>query len=110
MHTHTHYSHTHTHTCTLTLTLILTLTLTLTHTHTQQLIHEIAEENGGVIISFPRSGSNSDKVVLKGARQCIDGAKARFKEIIEDLVCLVHVLLEHTYMRVSQITCSNGNV
>lgn len=56
-----------------------------------QLIHEIAEENGGVIISFPRAGSNSDKVVLKGARQCIDGAKARFKEIIEDLVGLSQI-------------------
>lgn len=51
-----------------------------------QIIHEISEENGGVIISFPRSGASSDKVVLKGAPQCIEGAKARIQEIIEDLV------------------------
>ena len=61
---------------------------THTHVHTYtQLIHEISEENGRVIISFPRSGANSDKVVLKGARQCIDGARARIKEVTEDLVC-----------------------
>ncbi len=51
-----------------------------------QLIHEISEENGGVIVSFPRAGSNSDKVTLKGATQCIDGAKTRIQEIINDLV------------------------
>ena len=51
-----------------------------------QVIHEISEENGGVIISFPRAGTNSDKVTLKGAAQCIDGAKARIQEIIDDLV------------------------
>ena len=44
-----------------------------------------------MIISFPRSGSNSDKVVLKGAKQCIEGAKARFKEIIEDLVSFSNI-------------------
>ena len=51
-----------------------------------QLIHEISEENGNVIISFPRSGTNSDKVVLKGAPKCIEGAKSHIQEIIEDLV------------------------
>ena len=51
-----------------------------------QLIHEISEDNGGIIISFPRAGANSDKVTLKGASQCIDGAKARIQEIIDDLV------------------------
>jgi len=58
---------------------------THTHTHTQ-LIHEISEDNGNVVISFPRSGSNSSKVTLKGARQCVEAAKARIKEVIEDLV------------------------
>ena len=51
-----------------------------------QLIHEISEENGGVIISFPRSGANSDKVVLKGAHQCIEGCKSQILDIISDLV------------------------
>lgn len=61
--------------------------MTLKHTHTQ-LIHEIADENGGIIISFPRAGSESDKVTLKGAKQCIEGAKTRILEIVEDLVWL----------------------
>lgn len=39
-----------------------------------------------MIISFPRSGANSDKVTLKGAKQCIDGVKARIQEIVDDLV------------------------
>ena len=56
-----------------------------THTHTQ-LIHEISEDNGNVVISFPRSGSNSSKVTLKGARQCVEAVKTRIQEIVEDLV------------------------
>ena len=51
-----------------------------------QLIHEVAEENGGVVISFPRSGSASDKVTLKGARQCVESARARISEVVQELV------------------------
>lgn len=54
--------------------------------HHFQLIHEISEENGNVIISFPRSGANSDKVLLKGPRQCIEGVKTRILEVVADLV------------------------
>ena len=39
-----------------------------------------------MVISFPRSGANSDKVTLKGAKQCIDGVKARIQDIVDDLV------------------------
>ena len=39
-----------------------------------------------MIISFPRSGANSDKVVLKGANQCIEGCKSQILDIINDLV------------------------
>jgi len=53
---------------------------------TFQLIHEISEDNGGVVISFPRSSSSSSRVTLKGAKQCIEGVKKRILEIIEDLV------------------------
>ena len=63
---------------------------THTHSHTlslSQLIREVSEENGGVIISFPHS-DRSDKVVLKGAKQCIEGAKTRILEIVADLVSL----------------------
>ncbi|EDW36399.1 GL17775 [Drosophila persimilis] len=49
------------------------------------ILHRIAEENGGVMISFPRAGTNSDKVTLKGAKDCIEAAKQRIEEIVADL-------------------------
>lgn len=51
-----------------------------------QVLREIAEEYGGVMVSFPRSGTQSDKVTLKGAKDCVEAAKKRIQEIIEDLV------------------------
>ena len=56
--------------------------------HLLQVIKEIADENGGIIISFPKQGSGQSRVLLKGAAECIQGAKDRIKEIIEDLVCI----------------------
>ena len=38
---------------------------------------------------FPRSGINSDKVVIKGAKQCVDGAIQAINEVIEDLVRMI---------------------
>ncbi len=58
-----------------------------------QLIREISEENGNVVISFPRSGSNSNKVVLKGAGQCVEAVQARIQEIVEDLVSIVYIIM-----------------
>ena len=49
-------------------------------------MREIAEEYGGVMVSFPRSGTQSDRVTLKGAKECVEAAKQRIQEIIEDLV------------------------
>uniref|UniRef100_A0A8C8JW85 Vigilin n=1 Tax=Oncorhynchus tshawytscha TaxID=74940 RepID=A0A8C8JW85_ONCTS len=49
-------------------------------------LRDIADEYGGVMVSFPRSGANSDKVTLKGAKDCVEAAKKRMLEIIEDLV------------------------
>ena len=51
-----------------------------------EVLRQIAEEFGGVIVSFPRTGVKSDKVVLKGAKECVDGAKKRILEIVADLV------------------------
>lgn len=51
-----------------------------------QVLREIADEYGGVMVSFPRSGTQSDKVTLKGAKDCVEAAKKRIQEIIEDLV------------------------
>ena len=56
-----------------------------------KVIREISEENGGVIISFPKQGSDADRVTLKGAKDCIESTKARIKEIIEDLVRRAHL-------------------
>ena len=50
------------------------------------MIREISDENGGVIISFPKQGSGSDRVTLKGAKDCITGAKAQIAEVVEELV------------------------
>ncbi|TVK90601.1 Vigilin [Bagarius yarrelli] len=50
-----------------------------------QVLREIAEEYGGVMVSFPRTGSQTDKVTLKGAKDCVEAAKKRMQEIIEDL-------------------------
>ncbi|MCI4375508.1 hypothetical protein PGIGA_G00110320 [Pangasianodon gigas] len=50
-----------------------------------QVLREIADEYGGVMVSFPRTGSQSDKVTLKGAKDCVEAAKKRMQEIVEDL-------------------------
>lgn len=51
-----------------------------------QVLRELAEEYGGVAISFPRTGTHSDRITLKGAKDCVEAAKRRIQEIIEDLV------------------------
>ncbi|XP_058464873.1 vigilin isoform X1 [Malaya genurostris] len=56
-----------------------------------EVLHRISEECGGVMISFPRSGVDSDRVTLKGAKDCIEAAKARILEIVEDLVQMVTI-------------------
>ncbi|KAJ8254798.1 hypothetical protein GJAV_G00197460 [Gymnothorax javanicus] len=58
-----------------------------------QVLRELAEEYGGVAISFPRTGVHSDLVTLKGAKDCVDAAKRRIQEIILDLEAQVTVEL-----------------
>lgn len=50
-----------------------------------EVIHKISEDYGGVSISFPRSGSDSDRVSLKGSKECIELARKRILEIVSDL-------------------------
>lgn len=50
-----------------------------------QVLRDIADEYGGVIVSFPRTAAQSDKVTLKGAKDCVEAAKKRMLEMIEDL-------------------------
>ena len=49
-------------------------------------LHRISDECGGVMISFPRPGVQSDRVVLKGTKDYIEMAKQRIQEIVTDLV------------------------
>lgn len=56
-----------------------------------EVLHKITDECGGVMISFPRSGVESDRVVLKGSKECIEAAKARINEIISDLESMVTI-------------------
>ena len=52
-------------------------------------LHRIADECGGVQISFPRAGVDSDRVILKGSHECIEAAKQRMREIVQELVNFV---------------------
>ncbi|CAH0720841.1 unnamed protein product, partial [Brenthis ino] len=56
-----------------------------------EVLRRIADDCGGVQISFPRQGINSDRVVLKGPKECIEAAKTRINEIIEDLEAKVTI-------------------
>ena len=51
-----------------------------------EVLRQIADDYGGVSVSFPRSGQKSDQVTLKGAKDCVEGAKKRILEIVQDLV------------------------
>ena len=53
-----------------------------------EVLRQIADDYGGVSVSFPRSGQKSDQVTLKGAKDCVEGAKKRILEIVQDLVCV----------------------
>ena len=53
-----------------------------------EVLRQIADDYGGVSVSFPRSGQKSDQVTLKGAKDCVEGAKKRILEIVQDLVSL----------------------
>lgn len=48
-------------------------------------LQQIAEDFGGVIVSFPRLGNTTDKVKLKGSKDCVEGAKKRILDIVADL-------------------------
>merc|ERR1712209_112896 len=51
-----------------------------------EVLRKIGDDFGGVVVSFPRNGVASDKVTLKGAKNCIEGAMARIEEIVQDLI------------------------
>merc|ERR1719449_234896 len=66
-----------------------------------EVLRKIGDDFGGVVVSFPRNGVASDKVTLKGAKNCIEGAMARIEEIVQDLVEQVTIdcEIEQSYHR-----------
>lgn len=58
------------------------------------ILRDISSEYGGVTISFPRIGEDSEVVRIKGPSECVEGAKARMLEIVDDLENHVEVVLE----------------
>jgi len=66
-----------------------------------EVLRKIGDEFGGVVVSFPRNGVASDRVSLKGAKNCIEGAMARIEEIVQDLVEQVTIdcEIEQTFHR-----------
>lgn len=56
-----------------------------------EVLHRITDECGGVMISFPRSGVTSDRVTLKGAKECIELAKQRINEIVAELEAMITI-------------------
>lgn len=49
-----------------------------------QVLNDISEEFGRVTISLPKD-QQSNKVSVKGAKDCVDGAKARLQEIVDEM-------------------------
>merc|ERR1712038_1596566 len=50
-----------------------------------EVIRRIGDEFGGVVVSFPRQGVATDKVTLKGAKDCVEAARNKILETVEDL-------------------------
>ncbi|GAB6018560.1 hypothetical protein CHUAL_000255 [Chamberlinius hualienensis] len=50
-----------------------------------QVLRDLADEFDGVTVSFPRSGVHSETVVLKGAKNFVEGAKQKILDIVADL-------------------------
>ncbi|PSN46530.1 Vigilin [Blattella germanica] len=56
-----------------------------------EVLNRISDECGSVSISFPRPEDQSDRVQLKGAKECIELAKQRIQEIVTDLESMVTI-------------------
>lgn len=69
-----------------------------------EVLRNIAEDYGGVTVSFPRSGVNSDKVVIKGPKDCVEAAKKKILEIVEDLVRKYFSRLFRTILKISNFS------
>jgi len=56
-----------------------------------QILKDLAEEFGGVMVSFPRPGVDSTLVTIKGPKECVHGAKAKILEMVAELDAQVTV-------------------
>uniref|UniRef100_A0A1I7XUS0 Vigilin n=1 Tax=Heterorhabditis bacteriophora TaxID=37862 RepID=A0A1I7XUS0_HETBA len=57
-------------------------------------LREIQDQNGGVTISFPKAGTDSTSVIIKGSKQCAESARMRIEEIVEDIEKQVTIQVE----------------
>lgn len=84
-----------------------------------EILRQIGDEFGGVTVSFPRIGTQSDKVILKGAKDCVISAKERIEEIVAELdaqvvvECIIPQKYHRTVMgakgaKVQAITVNNN--
>lgn len=66
-----------------------------------EVLRQIGDQYGGVTVSFPRAGVQSDKVTLKGAKECVEAAKNRISEIVTDLdeIMSMEVIIPQKYHR-----------
>merc|ERR1712038_1835864 len=56
-----------------------------------EVLRHIGDKFGGVVVSFPRPGVTSDKVTLKGPKDCVEAARARIEELVLDQECQVTI-------------------
>ncbi|GFT46321.1 vigilin [Nephila pilipes] len=56
-----------------------------------EVLKQISNDYGCIIVSFLKIGSNSSKVVLKGIKNFLEPVKQRLNEIVEDLKAMVIV-------------------
>ncbi|CAH6780429.1 vigilin [Phodopus roborovskii] len=50
-----------------------------------QLLREMTEEYGGVVISFSYAGKQNTKITIRGAKACVEAAKKHIRDIFEPL-------------------------
>jgi predicted RNA-binding protein YlqC (UPF0109 family) len=82
-------------------------------------IREIQDSCGGVIISFPRQNQQSATITLKGPKDCLEEAKKRITEIVDDLDATItqeveipqrfhRILLANRGARIQEISAEVG--
>jgi len=66
-----------------------------------EVLRHISDELGGVQISFPKANSNSSRVTLKGPPECVEAAKARIAQIVDELSnrVTIDVIIEQKHHR-----------